>query len=80
MKVAFGPVGAVGLLLLILALVRRSPRLAALGTFAVAADAAVPQLRGFAALRATGASSSVEPAEVADPSRSGDTLVTPTPA
>jgi hypothetical protein len=33
------------------ALVRRSPRLAALGVLAVAADATLPQLRGFAAMR-----------------------------
>jgi hypothetical protein len=50
-KVAFGPVGAAGLLVLAAALVRRSPRLAALGVLAVAADATLPQLRGFAAMR-----------------------------
>ena len=50
-RVALGPVGAAGLLLLILALVRRSSGLAAAGAVAVAADVTLPQLRGFAAIR-----------------------------
>ncbi len=51
-RIALGPVGVAGLLALVTSLVRRSPRLAALGALAIAADASLPQLRGFAAMRA----------------------------
>ena len=51
-RIALGPVGAAGLLALVASLVRRSRRLAALGALAIAADAMLPQLRGFAAMRA----------------------------
>ena len=50
-RIALGPVGAAGLLLLIIALVRRSSGLAAAGAVAVSADVTLPQLRGFAAMR-----------------------------
>ena len=49
-RIAFGPVGAVGLVLLLLGVVRRSTGLAATGSLALAADATLPQLGGFAAL------------------------------
>ena len=49
-RLAFGPVGAAGLLLLVLALFRRSSGLAAAGTCALAADVTLPRLRGFAAM------------------------------
>ena len=49
-RIALGPVGAAGLLLLLLALVRRSSGLAAAGAVAVAVDVTLPQLRGFAAM------------------------------
>ena len=51
LRIALGPVGAAGLVLLVLGLLRRSSGLAAAGAIAVAADATVPQLRGFAATR-----------------------------
>jgi hypothetical protein len=51
LRIALGSVGAAGLLLLLLALVRRSSGLAAAGAVAVAADVTLPQLRGFAAMR-----------------------------
>jgi hypothetical protein len=51
LRIALGPVGAAGLLLLLLALVRRSSGLAAAGAVAVAADVTLPQLRGFVAMR-----------------------------
>ncbi len=50
-KIAFGPVGAAGLLALVVAVVRRSRRLAVVGVLAIAADATLPQLRGFASMR-----------------------------
>ena len=49
---------------LVASLMRRSPRLAALGALAIAADALLPQLRGFAAMRAA-------------PSQPGDIPATP---
>ena len=49
-RIAFGPVGVTGLVLILLGLVRRSTGLAAAGSLALAADATLPQLRGFAAL------------------------------
>ena len=51
LRIAFGPVGAAGLVLLLLGLVRRSSGLAAAGGIAVAADVTLPQLRGFAAMQ-----------------------------
>jgi hypothetical protein len=51
LRIALGPVGAAGLVLIALALVNRSTRLAAAGAIAVAADVSLPQLRGFAATR-----------------------------
>jgi hypothetical protein len=53
LTVAFGPVGATGLVLLAASLVRRSPALAVLGAAAVWADVRYPELRGFGAARAT---------------------------
>ncbi len=50
-RVALGPVGAAGLVLLLLGLLRRSSGLRAAGAIAVAADVTLPQLRGFAAIR-----------------------------
>ena len=50
-RIALGPVGAAGLLLLLLGLVRHSSGLAAAGAVAVAADVTLPQLHGFAAMR-----------------------------
>ena len=49
-RIALGPVGAAGLVLLLLGLVRRSSGLRAAGALAVGADLTLPQLRGFAAL------------------------------
>jgi hypothetical protein len=49
-RIALGPVGAAGLVLLALGLWRRSSGLAAFGAWAVAADVTLPQLHGFAAL------------------------------
>jgi hypothetical protein len=51
LRIALGPVGATGLVLLLLGLLRRSSGLAAAGAIAVAADVTLPQLRGFAAMR-----------------------------
>jgi hypothetical protein len=51
LKIALGPVGAAGLVLLLLGLLRRSSGLTAAGAIAVAADVTTPQLRGFAATR-----------------------------
>jgi hypothetical protein len=48
LRLAFGPVGGVGLVLLALGVVRRSSAFAAAGAVAVMADATFPQLRGFA--------------------------------
>ena len=48
-RIALGPVGAVGLALLLLGLLRRSAGLGAAGALAVAADLTLPQLRGVAA-------------------------------
>jgi len=50
-RIALGPVGAAGLLLLLLGLLRRSSGLRAAGVIAVAADVTLPQLRGVAAIR-----------------------------
>ena len=52
-RIALGPVGAAGLVLLLLGLLRRSSGLRAAGALAVAADLTLPQLRGFAALHDT---------------------------
>ena len=49
-RIAFGPIGAVGLALLALGIVRRSSPTAAAGAVAVMADLTVPTLRGFAHL------------------------------
>lgn len=49
-RIALGPVGVVGLVLLLLGLLRRSSGLRAAGALAVGADLTLPQLRGFAAL------------------------------
>lgn len=49
LTIAFGPVGAIGLVLLAASLLRRSPVLAVLGGVAVWADVTQPALRGFAA-------------------------------
>ncbi len=51
LRIALGPVGATGLVLFVLGLLRRSSGLAAAGAIAVAADVTLPQLRGFAAMR-----------------------------
>ena len=53
MRVAFGPVGSAGLVLLAASLVRRSPALAVLGAAAVWADVRYPELRGLGAARVT---------------------------
>jgi hypothetical protein len=53
LTVAFGPVGAIGLVLLAASVVRRSPALAVVGAAAVWADVRYPELRGFGALRVT---------------------------
>ena len=50
LRIALGPVGAIGLVLFVLGLLRRSSGLAAAGAIAVAADVTLPQLRGFAAM------------------------------
>jgi hypothetical protein len=55
LRIALGPAGAVGLLVLIVGLLRRRPLLIAVGAFAVAADLKVSKLRGFAAARSPGA-------------------------
>jgi hypothetical protein len=48
LQVSFGPVGALGLVLLAVGLVRRSQPAAAAGAVAVMADLTLPTLRGFA--------------------------------
>jgi hypothetical protein len=48
LQIALGPVGAVGLALLAVGLVRRSRPAAAAGAVAVMADLTLPTLRGFA--------------------------------
>ena len=53
LRVAFGPVGGVGLVLLALGIVRRSSPVAAAGAVAVMADLTLPTLRGFAHLLRT---------------------------
>jgi hypothetical protein len=49
LEIAFGPVGALGLVLLVFAVLRRSLPLAMLGGAALWADVTFPGLRGFAA-------------------------------
>jgi hypothetical protein len=51
LKIALGPVGALGVVLLVGGLVRRSPALALTGAAAVWADIRIPALRGFGAMR-----------------------------
>ena len=51
LKIALGPVGAAGLLLLLLGLLRRAAALAVAGVLAVAADVGLPRLRCYAAAR-----------------------------
>jgi hypothetical protein len=48
LRLAFGPVGATGLVLLALGVVRRSSPFAAAGAVAVMADATFPRLGGLA--------------------------------
>jgi hypothetical protein len=64
------------MLALVVGLVRGSPRLAAAGVLAIAADATLPQLRGFAAMRKT----SSEPGDAAEAWPSTETPVTPSAA
>ena len=51
LTIAFGPVGVAGLILLAVAVFRRSLPLAAIGGAALWADVTQPALRGFAAYR-----------------------------
>jgi hypothetical protein len=52
LKIALGPVGALGIVLVVGGLLRRSPALVLTGAAAVWADVRVPTLRGFGAMRA----------------------------
>jgi hypothetical protein len=54
--IALGPVGLVGLVLVLLGLLRRRPLVALAGAAAVTADLAVPVLGGYAARNAPGLS------------------------
>ena len=51
LKIALGPVGALGVVLVVGGLLRRSPALVLTGAAAVWADIRVPALRGFRAMR-----------------------------
>ena len=52
LKIALGPVGALGVVLVVGGLLRRSPAWALIGAAAVWADVRVPALRGVGAMRA----------------------------
>lgn len=54
LRIALGPVGALGVVLVVGGLIRRSPGWALIGAAAVWADIRVPALRGFGAMRAGG--------------------------